>query len=133
MNAPRVGCGAAIVDQGRILLVKRRRPPEAGHWSLPGGKVDFLEPVEDAIRREVNEETGLTVRLLRPLQLTQMIGLDGQHWVSPVYLACPTAGSAANSEPEKADEVAWFALEAPPAPLSQAAREAIAAVRGLAS
>lgn len=133
MSEPRLGCGAAILDRGRILLVKRRRPPEAGHWSLPGGKVDFLEPVEDAIRREVGEETGLTVRLLRPLQLTQMIGLDGQHWVSPVYLAAVAAGAAANREPEKADDVAWFALEAPPAPLSQAAREAIARVRSLAS
>ena len=50
-GVPRVGCGAAIVRDGRILLFKRLRPPEAGRWSLPGGKVDFLESIEDAVAR----------------------------------------------------------------------------------
>ena len=69
MNArvPGVGCGAAIVRDGRLLLVKRKRPPEAGCWNLPGGKVDFGERVEDAIVREIAEETGLKIALLRPL------------------------------------------------------------------
>jgi len=128
VSEPRVGCGAAIVDRGRVLLVRRRRPPEAGRWNLPGGKVDFLERVEDAIRREVGEETGLAIRLVRLLNLTETIGLDGEHWVSPVYLAAVEAGEAANREPEKAEGVAWFPLGAPPAPLAQAAREAIAAI-----
>ena len=52
-SAPGVGCGAAILREGRLLLVKRRKAPEAGCWSLPGGKVDFLERVEDAVRREI--------------------------------------------------------------------------------
>jgi ADP-ribose pyrophosphatase YjhB (NUDIX family) len=101
----RVGCGAAVVAEGRILLVKRRRPPEAGSWNLPGGKVGFLERVEDAIRRETLEETGLAIRLTRLLHLTQMLGLDGQHWVSPVWLAEVIGGEARNREPEKADAV----------------------------
>jgi len=121
-----VGCGAAVVSNGRILLVKRRRSPERGCWNLPGGKVDHLERVEDAIARETLEETGLTIRLTRFLQLTQMLGQDGEHWVSPVWLADVVEGEARNLEPEKAEDVAWFALAAPPAPLGQAAREAIA-------
>jgi ADP-ribose pyrophosphatase YjhB (NUDIX family) len=122
----RVGCGAAIVSEGRILLVKRRHPPEAQAWSLPGGKVDFLERVEDAIRRETMEETGLAIRLLRLLQLTQMLGQDRQHWLSPVWLAEVESGEADNLEPDKADAVGWFPLRNPPAPLAQAARESIA-------
>jgi ADP-ribose pyrophosphatase YjhB (NUDIX family) len=49
MRAPRLGCGAAILRAGRLLLVQRRRPPEAGHWGLPGGKVDWLETVPAAV------------------------------------------------------------------------------------
>ncbi|MBV8664337.1 MAG: NUDIX domain-containing protein, partial [Hyphomicrobiales bacterium] len=62
-RAPGVGCGAAIVRECRLLLVKRRKPPEAGCWNLPGGKVDFLERVEDAVRREILEEIGVEIAL----------------------------------------------------------------------
>jgi ADP-ribose pyrophosphatase YjhB (NUDIX family) len=125
-----VGCGAAIVANGRILFVKRRRPPERGCWNLPGGKVDHLERIEDAIRREVLEDTSLSIRLTRLLQITEMLGQDGEHWVSPVWLAEVAGGEAHNLEPEKAEAVAWFALAHPPTPLRRAAREAIG---GLAS
>jgi ADP-ribose pyrophosphatase YjhB (NUDIX family) len=125
VSEARVGCGAAIVSDGRILLVKRRKAPERGYWNLPGGKVDHLERIEDAIRREILEETNLTIRLTRFLQLTQVLGQDGEHWVSPVWLAEVAEGEARNLEPEKAEAVAWFALASPPTPLGQAAREAI--------
>lgn len=127
--SPGVGCGAAILREGRILLVKRLKAPEAGHWSLPGGKVDFLERVEDAIRREIREEIGVEIALDRPLVLVEMLGVDGQHWVSPVYLARLASGEPENREPDKLAAVAWFPLDVPPQPLAQAAREAIAAIR----
>ena len=128
MNAPGVGCGAAILRDGKLLLVKRRRAPEAGHWNLPGGKVDFGERVEDAVRREIAEELGVGIELIRPLALVQMIGLDGQHWVSPTYLARIVSGEPRNLEPEKHEALVWAALDDLPAPLALAAREAAAAL-----
>ena len=128
MNAPGVGCGAAIVRDGRLLLVKRRRAPEAGHWSLPGGKVDFVESVADAVKREIREEVGLEIELLRSLGIVEMIGVDDQHWVSPIYLARAPEGEARNNEPEKLEAVAWAALGALPSPLSLSVHKALAAL-----
>jgi ADP-ribose pyrophosphatase YjhB (NUDIX family) len=125
---PGVGCGAAIVRDGRLLLVKRLRPPEPDAWSLPGGKVDFGEPLASAIPREIREEIGVEIALERLLLVAETIGLDGQHWVSPVYLARLEAGDPRNCEPEKHAEIGWFALGAPPEPLSVAARDAFAAL-----
>ncbi len=124
---PRVGCGAAILRDGEILLVKRLRPPEAGKWSLPGGKVEFMEPLEAAVRREIREELGVEIVLGGLLCLTQLLG-DGEHWVSPVYRADIASGEPRNREPGKHSIVEWFALDALPAPLAQSARDAAAAL-----
>ncbi len=63
-DAPRVGVGAVILDRDRVLLVKRGQPPSQGKWSIPGGLVHLGERIEDALRREVQEECGVEVRLL---------------------------------------------------------------------
>ncbi|MGD0641087.1 MAG: NUDIX domain-containing protein, partial [Roseiarcus sp.] len=90
---------------------------------------DFLERVEDAVVREIREEIGVEIALERALGVTEMVGVDNQHWVSPVYLARIESGEPANREPDKLEAVAWFPLDAPPQPLALAAREAIAAIR----
>ncbi len=127
--SPGVGCGAAILRDGRLLLVKRLKAPEAGSWNLPGGKVDFGEAAADAVRREISEELGVEIALTRSLGFVEMIGLDGQHWVSPIYQAEIRAGEPVNVEPDKHESFVWAALDAPPAPLALAAREAIARLK----
>lgn len=58
---------AAIVEfsNGKILLVRRSTQPFKGYWALPGGKVDVGETVEQAVVREVKEETGLDVEIMK--------------------------------------------------------------------
>ena len=60
-DQPIVGVGAIIISEGKILLEKRKNAPGKGKWSIPGGLVELGERIEQAVIREVKEETGLDV------------------------------------------------------------------------
>ena len=60
---PKVGVGVAVVENGRLLLVKRAMNPERGKWSLPAGFVDQGEDPKETATREALEETGLIVQI----------------------------------------------------------------------
>ena len=127
---PRVGSGAAIVVDGRILLLRRRTAPEAGCWGLPGGKIDLFETAADAMRREVAEELGIVVGAAALLCVVDQIDrAAGTHWVAPVYRVRDFTGTPHNREPEKHDGPVWFALDALPAALTTPTRVALAALR----
>ena len=57
-----VGCGAFILNENNeLLLQQRNRTPEKGYWSIPGGRLDMFETFEQAVKREIKEETDLDV------------------------------------------------------------------------
>ncbi len=97
MTVRRVPCaGAVIADPaGRLLLIRRRNEPGAGRWSLPGGRIEPGETDEQAVVREVREETGLSVRAGRLLGTVQRPGLAGAIFDIRDYLATVTGGSLA--------------------------------------
>ena len=112
--APLLGVGAIVVDGPRVLLVQRGQPPAVGKWSIPGGLVDVGEPVEAAVRREVAEECGLTVRLHGLVGFVDRIirDADGRvqyHYVLLDFLATPESGTAAAGSDARA--VRWSTLE----------------------
>jgi len=59
MDRPLVAVGCLIVEENKVLLVKRKNPPNAGLWAIPGGKVEYGETLEDALKREMREKLDL--------------------------------------------------------------------------
>ena len=128
---PRVGCGVAIVAEGRLLLIQRLSEPEAGCWGLPGGKVDLYETAAQAAVREVAEELGLEIEAGALLCLVDQIDrAAGSHWVSPVYLAGAVRGEPRIMEPHKHGGLGWFPLDDLPAPLTVSTVRAVEALAG---
>lgn len=113
-DSPLVGVGAIIIDDGRVLLVKRGHAPLAGEWSIPGGALEVGETVREAAVREAREETGLTVEALELLGVYDRVLRDGNgrtlyHYVLIDFLCRRVAG-----EPQPAgdaDEARWFTQE----------------------
>ena len=94
---PIVGVGGVIIDDGRVVLIRRRFEPLAGQWSLPGGTVDVGETLEAATAREMLEETGLEVEVGPIVEVFDRIMLDEAqrvryHFVLVDYLCRPIAG-----------------------------------------
>ncbi|MFN3318099.1 MAG: NUDIX domain-containing protein [Allorhizobium sp.] len=119
IDFPGLGVGLAILRDGKLLLCKRMKAPEAGHWNIVGGKVDHMEPAEIAARREAEEETALVIGAIRYLGLTeQRIEADRQHWISLLYVTDDATGEPQLTEPDKLSEIGWFDLDDLPQPLS---------------
>ena len=130
IDVPGLGCGLAILREGRLLLYRRLRAPEAGSWNIVGGKVDHMERTVDSARREAEEESGLRIGTVELLCISeQIIEEERQHWLSLIYVSEDFAGEARVMEPEKLPEFGWFALDDLPSPLSRFAADAVAALR----
>ena len=129
VQRPRVGCGAAILDsQGRLLLVKRVKNPEADHWGVPGGKLDWGEAAHVCAERETNEELGITVKTSKVLAVTDMVA-DDYHWVAITYAVESFEGQPVIQEAHAIHEWGWFALDALPSPMTLGALDAVAALK----
>ena len=122
-----VGVGAVVLnDLGEVLLILRRKEPEADKWTIPGGAVEWFEKCADAIKRECLEEVGLTVEIVRTLTVVDhIVPDDSSHWVSIEYLVEIVSGTAGNYSSQENADMKWFPLDALPAALTQPTREAL--------
>ena len=122
-----VGVGAVILRDGKILLLLRKKAPEAGCWTIPGGKVEFGETVEEAILREVKEELGAEGRIIAPLGVTNHILKEEKtHFVAPRFLV-EIVDEPKNMEPLSHEEMKWFPIEQLPVNVTVTTQMALSA------
>ena len=100
-----------MVRSGKVLLVRRKNPPNRGRWTVPGGLVELGESVEEAARREVKEELGVRAEVKRLFDVTTYVELDQSgkvkyHFVLVDYIVRPMEGRfRLNSE---SSAYGWF-------------------------
>lgn len=99
-------------DRWQVLLIQRKHEPFAGRWALPGGFVDENEPLDQAARRELAEETGLTEVAVEQFGAFGDPGRDPRGWtVTVAYLAVLSARQTAARAGDDAAQAAWFDVD----------------------
>lgn len=115
---PKVGMGVIVIRNGKVLLGKRKNAHGDGDWAFPGGHLEFGEEIEDCVKREVSEETGLKVETATFAKLTNDIFLEeDKHYITIYMVTESKDGEARVMEPEKSEEWQWFEWGNLPQPL----------------
>ncbi|HEX8924807.1 MAG TPA: NUDIX hydrolase [Terriglobales bacterium] len=113
-DRPLVGVGAVVVEDDRVLVVRRAHAPLAGEWSIPGGLLELGEKLREGCAREVLEETGLNVEVGEVLDVFDSIFPDAEgrtqyHYVLIDFLCRPIGGTLGAAD--DAADVRWCSSE----------------------
>ena len=109
-KTPKLTVDGIIIKDKTILLVKRKNPPFQGKWALPGGFVEYGEKTEDAVVREVSEETGLDAKVKDIVGVYSDPSRDPRgHTVSVVYLLETYGGELKSGD--DASNVKFFEID----------------------
>ena len=109
--APVLAVSAAIVRDGKVLIVRRARPPAHGLYTLPGGGVEVGETLVEAVAREVREETALVVEPVALAGYREAIVRDGDGRIERHFVILPFAARWIAGEPvlsEELSEAIWL-------------------------
>lgn len=115
-DAPLVGVAAAVFDvTGRVLLVQRGRPPRAGSWGLPGGRLEVGETLVAGVQRELREECGVEIAVGAVAGVFEPITRDDAGRVEYHYVVVDFWARWVSGEAQAQDDaaaIAWVALDA---------------------
>lgn len=111
---PLIGVGGVVISNGRALIVKRGKAPLLDQWSIPGGMLEVGETLTEGVRRELLEETGITVGVGQLIEVFERVDMDASgrarhHYVVLDYFCAAMSGEARAGSDVK--EVAWASKE----------------------
>ncbi|RSN76171.1 MAG: hypothetical protein DSO07_02610 [Thermoproteota archaeon] len=129
---PMVAVGVVLLSNGKILLARRKNPPGAGLWSIPGGVVEEGERLEEAVVREAKEELGVDVKPLYPIWVSEVVEKDEldrvrYHYVIIDYL-CDLLGGTPSAGSDVSD-VSWFGLDSDLTNVTRSTKDLIRALK----
>ncbi len=105
---------APVIYKNKILLLKREKPPFVGLWGMPGGKAKFGEHIEDTIKREINEETGLEIEVSGiPAVLSEVfydVRACQDYWHTIIFLCDVVLGNPGEIRESSEGKLKWFDL-----------------------
>lgn len=110
-QSPRVAVGAVVIKNGRVLLVKRRDPPNKAQWAIPGGSVRLGESLQQAAEREILEETGVQIHAGRPVYIFDVIDRDPEGRIRYHYVITDLLAEFVGGEPaprDDAEDARWL-------------------------
>ena len=113
-DLPQVAVGAIVFKNSKVLLVLRANPPSEKMWSIPGGRVELGETLQEAAEREIKEETGITIRAKEPVFTFEVIDRDAAGRVRFHYVIIDLAADYVSGEPYAGDDAVdtdWIATE----------------------
>jgi ADP-ribose pyrophosphatase YjhB (NUDIX family) len=114
-HGPVAAVGAVVWKDGRVLLIRRGRPPRMGQWSLPGGRQEWGETVDETAVREIREETGVAIRVLDVAAVVDLIHRDTDGAIEHHFTVVDVVAEWTDGEAVAGDDAAGVAWADPDA------------------
>lgn len=111
MTIPKVGVGAVVFHNNKVLLIKRRHPPCQDEWAIPGGKIKPGETLQQAAEREILEETGITIKAGKVIYAFDLIVKDSDESLRFHYVIVDLFAEYISGEikpKSDASDAGWF-------------------------
>ncbi len=106
-----------VLKDGKVLLTRRKGSHGEGEYSFPGGHLEYMESFEDCARRETQEESGVEIKNIKFLYVTNVKKYEPKHYVHVGVVAEWASGEPTIMELDKAEEWRWYDLDQLPEPL----------------